>query len=35
MADEKAINESFAKRGNGIPGLRTLDSLYYEYARIK
>jgi hypothetical protein len=35
MADETANNESFAKRGNGNPGLRTLDSLYYDFARIK
>ena len=35
MADETAINESFASRGNGNPGLRTLDSLYYDFARIK
>jgi len=35
MADEASRNESFARRGNGNPGLRTLDSLYYDYARIK
>ncbi|MBY8997939.1 MAG: hypothetical protein KGD60_09415 [Candidatus Thorarchaeota archaeon] len=35
MADESSSNESFARRGNGNPGLRTLDSLYYDYARIK
>jgi len=35
MADEATRNKSFAKRGNGNPGLRMLDSLYYEYARIK
>ncbi|MFW9963377.1 MAG: hypothetical protein ACFFCX_07430 [Candidatus Sifarchaeia archaeon] len=34
MADE-ATNESFAKRRNGNPGLTTLDSLYYDFARIK
>jgi len=32
MADEASTNESFARRGNGNPGLRTLDSLYYDYA---
>ncbi len=35
LADERSNNESFARRGNGNPGLRTLDSLYYDYARIK
>ncbi|MHA2057435.1 MAG: hypothetical protein ACW979_07400 [Candidatus Thorarchaeota archaeon] len=35
MADETENHESFARRGNGNPGLRTLDSLYYDYARIK
>ena len=32
MADEASSNESFARRGNGNPGLRTLDSLYYYYS---
>lgn len=32
MADEATNNESFARRGSGNPGLRTLDSLYYDYA---
>jgi hypothetical protein len=35
MADEATNNESFARRGNGKSGLRTLDSLYYDYARIR
>ena len=35
MADEKANKKSLAKRENGNPGLKTLDSLYYEHARIK
>ncbi len=35
LADERSNNEAFARRGNGNPGLRTHDSLYYDYARIK
>jgi len=35
MADGAANNESFAKRGKRNPRLRTLDSLYYDFARIK
>jgi hypothetical protein len=35
MADETAINEPFEKQRNGNPGLKTLDSLHYDFARIK
>ena len=35
MADEASIHGSFARRGNENPRIRTLDSLYYDYARIK
>ena len=35
MADETAINKSFAKRGDGNPGIKTIDSMYYGFARIK
>ena len=35
MADESIRNKTFAKRGTGNPGLKTLDSLYYDYVRIK
>ena len=35
MADENSNNETFLMRRNRNPRLRTLESLYYDYARIK
>ena len=32
MADDPSNNRSLRKGGNGNPGLKTLDSLYYDYA---
>ena len=32
MADDPSNNKSLGKRGNGNPGLKTLDSLYYDHA---
>lgn len=31
MADDLSNIKTLRKRGNGDPGLRTLDSLYYDY----
>ena len=33
MADVPSNTRSLRKRGNGNPGLKTLDSLYYNYAQ--
>ncbi len=33
MADDPKNNGSLGRRGRGNPGLNTLDSLYYDYAR--
>ena len=33
MADVPSNNKSLRKLGNGNPGLKTLDSLYYDYVR--
>ncbi|MFW9787668.1 MAG: hypothetical protein ACFFE2_11470 [Candidatus Thorarchaeota archaeon] len=35
MADENQKDEPFIMRRNRNPRLRTLESLYYDYARIK
>ena len=32
MADDPLNNKALRKRGDGNPGLKTLDSLYYDYA---
>ena len=32
MADDPKNVKSLIRRGNGNPGLNTLDSLYYDYA---
>ncbi|MHA1614401.1 MAG: hypothetical protein ACTSYJ_06110 [Candidatus Thorarchaeota archaeon] len=31
MADEPSKIKTLRKRGDGDPGFRTLDSLYYDY----
>ena len=31
MADDPSNIKTLRKRGNGDPGFRTLDSLYYDY----
>ena len=33
MADDPSNNKSLRKLGNGNPGFKTLDSLYYDYTR--
>jgi hypothetical protein len=35
MADGKSSNEPFIMRRNRNPRLSSLESLYYDYARIK
>lgn len=35
MADDPSNNKSLRKRGNGNPGIKMLDSLYYDYAQEK
>lgn len=35
MADEGSTKRRLGKRGDGNPGLNTLESLYYDYAHEK